>query len=309
VCRAPLSIEYLTTLAMNLIGIDVYGGAPSYSKSYMTKKKRNKPKHRLSEVSQRKSVGVLFSGLRDRRHTRASQTLELERFEHLAAAFDELLTQLRFLGELPDLDSELAHLLKDAQRWVIDGVDQLLSQPMPDSTEEARKLLELEYLFRDFAATESNLSEWSRLEPWNRQSKYGFGKLRQREEQRQALDAGTVIAARDYWITHSVDSHPKPLQDVRPLSKEDPSWSLLSSLGDLLEHTRSAICASVECIQAQGVVIPSAFFELPLAALEASAGRIHRVLHDSIPEDAYEALRRPRPKKQSPRRYWRDEEL
>ena len=135
----------------------------------------------------------------------------MKQLHPLTDAFDEVLEHLRVLSEIEGLDPELVHLLRDARRWLTAGVDRILSIPDPHSVEESRLLLELEYLLRDFAAEPAQLKKWVEAEGWKRPREFGFGKLREREEERRGLDEETVIAARDYWITHSVDSHPKPL--------------------------------------------------------------------------------------------------
>lgn len=244
----------------------------------MSKKKISSRKSKPPATSrQGRRSGPLLSGLAERHRLRNAQSTALDRFDPLVDAFDETLARLRFLTEIHGLNSEIVHLLDDARVWVIDGVDHILSEPGPHTVEEARKLLEAEFLLRDFAAAPAHLSEWAEIESWNRPSKFGFGKLRQREEKRQRLDTDMVLAPRDYWIAHSIHSHPKPLNDVQA-TDPDPSSSLLNSLGDQMHHAWSVGDAAIVCIDAQGLTIPDGFSELSTAAYTYSTERIRQVL-------------------------------
>ena len=177
---------------------------------------------------------ALRDGLAEHQRLRTTARHTLTAFDGLTEAFDEVLDRIAVLGQSGGLDPELAHLLSEAQRWVVAGVDRILSIPDPHSVEEARLLLELEYLLKDFAATPENIREWADAEDWNRQSKFGFGRLRQREEERLGLDALTVVAARNYWITHSTDSHPRPRSHAMPPASHW-TFSLLNSMVDLVQ--------------------------------------------------------------------------
>ena len=241
--------------------------------------------------------GPLKSGIAKRTARRQLQKAILLKFKPLSEAFDEVLAQLQFLSNSDDLRPEVSYLLDEAQRWVIGGVDHALAEDTSNEIDEARKLLELEYLLLDFAAVPSSLDEWTAIESWKRQTRFGFGELRKREERRQELDEDMVIAARDYWITHSIHSHPKPPHDEPPQSP-DQSRSLLLLLCDLLGHAMSVVHAAKECIESQGIKIPSNFTKLSTAAIETSWSKMHEVLHSHIPEDLLEATRNPHPRKQ-----------
>jgi hypothetical protein len=225
----------------------------------------------------------------------------------MTAAFDEVLAHFAVLTRSENLNAELVHLFEDAQGWIVSGVDRILSIDDPHSVDEARMLLELQLLLSDFAATPENVQEWAAEQEWRRQAKFGFGKLREREEQRRGLDKGTVIAPRDYWIVHSTNSHPKPLKDVTPPTSHW-SFSLLNSLADLMGHAWSAVLAGRACVEASGAGLPSAFAALPISAYLEFKDRSHQVLNSHIPDDVYEAFSRPRPKQQTPRKYWQIEQ-
>lgn len=258
----------------------------------MTNKKKRK-----SRQAPDLPPGLLKSGIGKRMARRQAQKSMFVRFDPLSKAFDEILVQLQFLSNLNELRPELSYLLEEAQGWIIGGVDRALAENASNEIEEARKLLELEYLLLDFAAVPSNLDEWMTIEPWKRQSKFGFGELRKREERRQELDDDMVIAARDYWITHSVHSHPKPPQD-EPQPSPDQSRALLLLLCDLLGHGISVVHAAKECVESQGIKIPSDFVKLSTSAIETSWSRMQETLHSHIPEELLEATRNPHPRKQ-----------
>ncbi len=268
-----------------------------------TKKSTTNKRIKIMGPSVQELSSPLLSSLLESRHRRNIQYRQLLRFNPLSLAFDELLACLEFLSRINNLDPEIVHLLDVAQQWVIDGVDHILSQSDPDSPEESRKLLELEFLFRDFAATPDQLDIWKSMESWKRHKLFGFSELRKREEKRQGLDSETVLAQRDYWITHSIESHPKPIKDVRPIT-EDGTRSLLSSLGDILHHAASVVEAAAICVQAQGITIPDEFSQLSREAYQTCTDKIRTVLHSHIPDETYESLRQPRPQKQVSIEHW-----
>jgi hypothetical protein len=261
----------------------------------------NKKRKSTSSIATVKTlpVGPLQSGLTKHTTRRHEQRNMLAGFSPLSVAFDEILIQLRVLSESEGLDVEIVHLLQEAQRWIVSGVDRILSEDGEHEIEESRKLLELEHLLKDFAACPEHIVEWKDAEPWKRPNKFGFGKLRGREEARQSLDEEMVIAARDYWITHSADSHPKPTSDEQP-HYEDQSAALLTMLGDLLGHAISVVAAAEPCIEAQGTDVPAAFSDLSTTAINEAWRRMHTTLHSHIPEPIYQTLREPRARRSVP---------
>lgn len=228
----------------------------------------------------------------------------MKQLHPLTDAFDEVLEHLRVLSEIEGLDPELVHLLRDARRWLTAGVDRILSSPDPHSVEESRLLLELEYLLRDFAAEPAQLKKWVEAEDWKRPREFGFGKLREREEERRGLDEETVVAARDYWITHSVDSHPKPSSSETP-PVHHWSFSMLSSLGDLILHAGSVVEAAAACVTAFGATIPQEFDGLPTSAYTESMSRTLGALHPDVSEAELDAIRQPHLKKRGTHKFWR----
>lgn len=254
------------------------------------KSKSNTKKQEIIQIA----PGVLKEALTKRSKIRKVQFYQFAKLAPLSSAFDEVLTQLNSLSETKDLDINIIYLLQEAQRWIIEGVDRILSSP--ELAEEARKLLELEFLLLDFAYNPSSLDEWANAEDWNRQSKFGFGELRRREEKRQGLNETMVVAARDYWVTHSVNSHPKPLNVniSRKISKER---TFLVSLVDLLEHAKSVVIVAEIYINAQELVVPKKYPALSTKAIQEAWKRTHSTLHSHIPPDKFEELRQPRLKK------------
>lgn len=130
----------------------------------MTNRKK-KTKSRSKAVDARRDEGssVLLSGIGERRRRRNHQYAQLLSFDPFTDAFDEILAHFDLLSRIEGLDPEIVHLLNDARDLVVTGVDSILSEASPHSVDEARKLLELEFLFHDFAGTPENLKEWSRL--------------------------------------------------------------------------------------------------------------------------------------------------
>lgn len=247
--------------------------------------------------------GAVSAGLLRRGEMRAKQVAALAQFDPLTSAFDEVIVRFRGLASIGGLHPEIKHLLIDAERWIVEGIDRALSSADPHPLEEARLLLELEFLLRDFAATPTHIQEWAEVEEWNRQAKFGFGKLRQRDERRRGLDETMVVAARNYWITHSSDSHPKPIKDVTPAA---PHWtySLLSTLSDLLGHGWTTADVAEDCIVALGLELPENFADLPTDASDEARRRSHAVLNAHIADADFERIHQPSPKQQTPQKFW-----
>ncbi|HZL05804.1 MAG TPA: hypothetical protein VFE45_10375 [Coriobacteriia bacterium] len=265
--------------------------------------KKRKPKRKIPARPIRPRSS-LVDGLAEHARLRNEQRSAMKQLHPLTDAFDEVLEHLRVLSEIEGLDPELVHLLRDARRWLTAGVDRILSIPDPHSVEESRLLLELEYLLRDFAAEPAQLKKWVEAEGWKRPREFGFGKLREREEERRGLDEETVIAARDYWITHSVDSHPKPSSSETP-PVHHWSFSMLSSLGDLVLHAGSVVEAAAACVTAFGATIPQEFDGLPTSAYTESMSRTFGALHPDVSEAELDAIRQPHLKKRGTHKFWR----
>ena len=228
----------------------------------------------------------------------------MKQLHPLTDAFDEVLEHLRVLSEIEGLDPELVHLLRDARRWLGGEVAQKVLQLQQQPGLLDRVWIRDREDAVDSGGEPAQLKKWVEAEGWKRPREFGFGKLREREEERRGLDEETVIAARDYWITHSVDSHPKPSSSETP-PVHHWSFSMLSSLGDLVLHAGSVVEAAAACVTAFGATIPQEFDGLPTSAYTESMSRTFGALHPDVSEAELDAIRQPHLKKRGTHKFWR----
>ena len=250
--------------------------------------------------------GDLLRGLAARRKLRNEQRAALSGFPPIVEAYDEILTQIRTLASTAELHPEIVHLLNVAAETTISGFDHIMAVPAPHDVEESRMLMEIDFLLRDFAATPIGIDDWATAEDFQRQRRFGFGQLRTREERRRGMPDDVVLPERDQWATHSVHSHPLPSKDVEP-APSHPSFSLLASLTDLLDHARNVTLSGRTVVLSVAGVLPPGYDEFPNTAGFEFRSKVSWLLESHIPSEDMIALYDPRPKKQTPAKYWQDE--
>lgn len=219
----------------------------------------------------------------------------LEHFDPILGAFDEVIDVLNALRSSKSIPKEINDLIVDTQQWIIYGLDRSLSVQSGSELEEARKILETEFLLLDFTHRDESLENWKNIEPWKRQQEFGFGKLRQREEKRQDLSEDMVIAARDYWIHHSTQSHPHPHKKNRN-KVFDPSREYLLLICDLLMHSVSLIDSAISYVKKVDPNVIGKISKLSFSKVYEVDMMKQKVLFEHISPEFYEATRQPRPK-------------
>jgi hypothetical protein len=228
----------------------------------------------------------------------------MEEIGGLCEAFEEVISWGRALSSTPRLHPELAHLCDFIVETIVSGVDLILSLPDPHEVEQGRLLLETEYLLKEVAVDPSRLDEWAGLEDHLRANRFGFGELRRREEIRENLPAGMVLAARDHYRVHSTHSHPFPRSAVMPPAA-DPRMGLLSDLVDLLGHAWSVLTAAERAVAAVAGAESARTTRIDKELVSEVLGGLVVVLTPHISEGDLEATREPRPVKQAAEHFWR----
>lgn len=183
------------------------------------------------------TLGSLADDLSGRNERRGLHLFIL--LTHLRPLYDGL-AQLReamlWLSRRPGIDDDIAGLLREAAQQVVSGIETMLSEPDPRVLDEARHLMEIEFLFRDFARSPERLHMWRRLSDDQRTQQFGFAALRTREERALGVDGGHILFDEEEYRFHSLSVHPQPLGHRRPLPSPDETTGLFRDAADLLHH-------------------------------------------------------------------------
>jgi len=170
--------------------------------------------------------------------------------------FLEGLSQLHeaflWLAGQPGVDGEIAHLLREAGSRVVSGTEFLLSQPDPRVLDEARYLMELEFLFLDFVRDPNRLAAWSRMPPSERNRHYDFNALRQLRQAAVGIPSDRVLFDQEEYQLHGSATHPAPVDRDPPLPVPDTATGLFLDTADLLHHAVRAWTAALTVAGATG---------------------------------------------------------
>jgi hypothetical protein len=199
------------------------------------------------------SLGEELSGREERRGLHLFQMLT-----HLRPLFEGL-SQLReallWLGRRPGVDDDIDSLLREAAQRVLTGVESILAKAEPRVLDEARHLMEIEFLLRDFSRTPERLDVWRQLSEDERTRQFGFRELRQREEKALGFVGRHVLFDEEEYRFHSLSLHPQPLGGRRPLPAPDEVSGLFRDAADLLHHASrvwEAALAAAEATRSYG---------------------------------------------------------
>jgi hypothetical protein len=152
----------------------------------------------------------------------------------------------------PCLDPDIASLCGQVAEHIYLGIQSCIFTPGPHSGDDARFLMEAQFLFSDFAVNPDRIAEWRDAEPHRRNQIFGFGKLRQRREKTLGVPSGQVLPDRDEYSVHSALVHPRPGREVGTgeVTPQARRTYITLSLGDLLEHARRTCGAAQEMLAA-----------------------------------------------------------
>ena len=192
------------------------------------------------------SLGSLAEELSERNERRGRHLFHLVTM--LRPFFDGL-SQLReamlWLARAPGVDGEIANLLRDAVRAVLSGTESILANPDPRVLDEARQLMEIEFLLLDFSRTPERLGAWRDLPESERSEQFGFDALRRREEKAQGIPPQRSLFEREEYRLHGSTVHPQPLSSDVPVSAPDAASGLFYDAADLIHHAARVLTAGL----------------------------------------------------------------
>jgi hypothetical protein len=215
------------------------------------------------------SLGSLADELSQRNERRSQHLFHLVT---MLRPFFEGLSQLReamlWLARAPDVDGEIANLLREAADEVLSGAESMLADPDPRVLDEARHLMEIEFLFLDFSRTPERLGVWRDLPEHERSEQFGFDALRQREEKAQGIPPQRSLFEREEYRLHSSTVHPHPLSSDAQVSPPDDASGLFYDAADLIHHAARVLTAGLAAAGQTGAGNPQRL-EAQLPPLDA----------------------------------------
>ncbi|MDX6234483.1 MAG: hypothetical protein QOH68_3591 [Nocardioidaceae bacterium] len=166
----------------------------------------------------------------------------------------EGLTQQReallWLGRRPGIDDDIANLLRESAQKVLSGMETMLAEPDPRVLDEARHLMEIEFLLREFARSPERLELWRHLPEDERAEQFEFGALLRREQWALGIDGRHILFDQEEYRFHSLSVHQQPRGRRRPLPSPDETTGLFRDAADLLHHASRVWDAGLAAVEA-----------------------------------------------------------
>ena len=204
------------------------------------------------------------------REERSSQHLFslVTRFPEFLDGLSQLQEALKWLARQSGVNVEVAHLLLEADRRVVSGTEFLLSQSDPRVLDEARYLMEVEFLLLDFARDPDRLDVWTRTPQLERSRQFDFDVLCRRHQEATGAPADRVLFDQEEYRMHGSTTHPRPIDPDPPLSAPDAATGLFFDAADLIHHTMRVWTAGLAAAGSTGTVAAAAL-EARRPALDA----------------------------------------
>lgn len=179
---------------------------------------------------------------------RAVRFKALSTAARLPRALEEILTYTRELENYYRSEkevSQLAFLLRRAHGDFVTAIDAMLSGFHKTVLDSMRDVMEIEFLFRDFALNHAHIAEWLTASEKLRRDKFQAGSLRQRYAASEGQNPPDMPEATDYR-GHSMLLHVLPYENpivwATPGEASDAIGSLVC-LYDIFEHARRMFVA------------------------------------------------------------------
>jgi hypothetical protein len=181
--------------------------------------------------------GEMFSALSRAQAARGRRYfVMLTHGQWITAALNEIVAHFNVLNGM-EAREEILKLIRRAKWDVIECVEAMLRDDEGNSSNLCRDLMEIEFLFRDFAREPTQIDAWLSLGEHHRNQQFGFGKLLGREAQAQAVPHGKALPDKLEYAAHSIALHPTPkAEDHSDHSSIDDLTSLSGTAGDLIQH-------------------------------------------------------------------------
>jgi hypothetical protein len=198
-------------------------------------------------------AGGLVDELAARQERRSEHLFSLvTRFPVMVEGLSQLHEAFLWLAGRPGVVADIAHLLREAGSRIVSATEVLLSQPDPRVLDDARYLMELEFLFLDFARSPERLDAWSRTPQRERNRQFNFDVLRRRHQETIGLGADRVLFDQEEYRSHGSTTHPGPVEHDPPLLPPDTATGLFFDTADLLHHAARAWTAGLTVAGATG---------------------------------------------------------
>jgi hypothetical protein len=198
-------------------------------------------------------AGGLVEELAARQERRSQHLFSLQtQFPVLLEALSQVQEALGWLAGQSGVNVEVAHLLREAEGRVVSGAEFLLSQADPRVLDEARYLMEVEFLFLDFTREPDRLDVWTRTPQLERSRQFDFDVLRRRHQEATGVDADRVLFDQEEYRMHGSTTHPRPIDRDPPLSAPDAATGLFFDAADLIHHAMRAWTAGLAAAGATG---------------------------------------------------------
>jgi hypothetical protein len=195
------------------------------------------------------AVGPLALELNERHSRRAAHLVHLLTLSRLTFdGLSELRESFLWLTRVPGADPEIAALCRQAADKIVGGVESLLVDTHPRVLDEARYLMEIEFLFYEFAREPSQVPVWRDLSARERNQRFGFGALRRREERARNVPADHVLADRQEYSVHSSSVHPCPSSETADVGL-DAASGIFHDASDLLQHAARTWAAALDAFE------------------------------------------------------------
>jgi hypothetical protein len=199
------------------------------------------------------AVGGLVTELAARQERRSQHLFSVAtHFPVFLESLSQLYEAFLWLAAQPGVDGEITHLLREAGSRVVSGTEFLLSQPDPRVLDEARYLMEVEFLFLDFVRDPEQLDAWSRMPPPERNRHFDFTVLRKLHQASAGIPAERVLFDQEEYQLHGSATHPRPVDGDPPLAAPDTATGLFFDTADLLHHAVRAWTAGMTVAGATG---------------------------------------------------------
>jgi hypothetical protein len=208
----------------------------------------------------------------------------LGEFRPLVTALSQLQQAFLWLAGQRGVDADVAAVVRSCADHLVSGTDRLLSEEAPRQMDASRFLLEVEFLFRDFARDPGQHRAWRETTPQERDATFGFRALRARAEQEQHVPDGKLLFEEHEYRTHGARTHPRATATHPEPPAPDTRTGLFYDAADLLHHAMRVWALSETTVRLTGSVDDAAMRADPpsLDAVVTARELVERVQRERV---------------------------